>query len=116
MDAVHEREDEDQPRSACLSLDLPELEQHHALVLLDDPRRHRNADQRHDDEYNDHIDSDHGLSFLAVVGGARCFSRTGRMLEPERTWPPKAEANLSLIILRQPSRAVTLVPASSRVH
>ena len=71
MNAVHERRDEDQSGVARLVLDLPELEEHYALVLLDDAYGHRDGDQRHDNKYNDHIDRDHGLAFLtaAMVAG-----------------------------------------------
>ena len=44
--ALHERDDEDQTRSPCLVVHLPELEDDCTLVLLDDVR------------------GDHGLAFL----------------------------------------------------
>jgi hypothetical protein len=49
MNALDERDDEDEPRSAGWTFDLAELEHDCALVLLDD------------------IEKEHGLAFLAGV-------------------------------------------------
>jgi hypothetical protein len=51
MNALNERDDENQPRSARRALYLPELEHYRALVLLDD------------------IEKEHGVAFLADVMG-----------------------------------------------
>jgi hypothetical protein len=64
MNAIDERHDQDQSGSPRLVFELPELEQHDPLILLDDSYRHRQANDRHEQyEDGDHIDSDHGLAF-----------------------------------------------------
>jgi hypothetical protein len=64
--------DQDQSGSPRLVLDLPELERHDTLILLDDSYRHRQANYSHEQyEQDDHIDSNHGLAFLAAAGSGR---------------------------------------------
>ncbi len=63
----------------CPRWPTTELEQHDALVLLDDACRECGDDQRRDDEHHDdHINGDHGLTFLAAVERATFVSRAGR--------------------------------------
>ena len=61
INALNKRHDENQTRSARRTHDLPELEYHRALVLLDD------------------IEKDHGRAFLADVMGSRRRSLRGRL-------------------------------------
>ena len=62
MDAVDERDEQDQARPAGAILDAPQPEHHGALVLLENPNRQRDTSSTTRGQRNNHID-DHVASF-----------------------------------------------------
>src|ERR1700735_5319348 len=76
MNALSERRDEDQARSARLTLDLAELEHHGALVLLDD------------------VEEDHArLLTCSWRWPLESIADADRMLEPKSNHSPRIEAS-----------------------
>jgi hypothetical protein len=55
MNPIDERHDEDQPGTTRAILDLAQFKQHHTLVLLDDPNRHREAHEQHAHDHDDRV-------------------------------------------------------------
>src|SRR4051812_1536714 len=104
VDAVGERDDEDQPGTARAVDDLPEPELHAALVLLEDPHRQRPEPERHE-QHNDHID-DHVVSLSpACDAGDGTAIAEGRLTV--RTMSASADERAQSDLPLRPSAPVT---------